>query len=494
MATKPASLIAKATVRLEANAYEKATELLVTAWRGHRSARLATLVERAGVLANEPVLPAGLTDANRAPQDRIAALRGLPQDPRIVPALLALARASDRPLAGPGVGAAQIEAILAQQDPATEALLAALDDKGRATRFVAKEDEHRLRVARPAADTEIEAACQACDRALFAAELRVEQGRERGRALLAAVYADPADLGARAIYADWLVERGDPRGELIALQLVRDLTEAQRARMQELAGRYRRAWLGPLAEACTSVWFEAGFPAGAVTDPARLVATRDAVEWSTITELTFSSPQGIPLELADAPALRNLQFLGGIQPEKIYAFRRERVALDIAGLGLASAYPPSRHVMFEVFELVEYLELEELGFSPAPESFAKLFAFAAARRISRVRLPPMPGMLAAIAGLPDHVTRVELALPSREGWAFAWSRAPDDPRWSRLAIEHRPRGDDVVAPVDELISLIANLPTAQLETCSLRLIGSRAGAAELGALATAVRRQRRLRE
>src|SRR5262249_20747125 len=37
--------------------------------------------------------------------------------------------------------------------------------------------------------------------------------------LLAAVYAAPADDAPRAIYADWLQERGDPRGELIALQL-----------------------------------------------------------------------------------------------------------------------------------------------------------------------------------------------------------------------------------------------------------------------------------
>lgn len=37
--------------------------------------------------------------------------------------------------------------------------------------------------------------------------------------LLAAVQADPSDLQARAIYADWLEERGDPRGEYLRLDM-----------------------------------------------------------------------------------------------------------------------------------------------------------------------------------------------------------------------------------------------------------------------------------
>lgn len=38
-------------------------------------------------------------------------------------------------------------------------------------------------------------------------------------ALEAAIVADPGDPGPYAVYADWLVQRGDPRGELISLQL-----------------------------------------------------------------------------------------------------------------------------------------------------------------------------------------------------------------------------------------------------------------------------------
>jgi uncharacterized protein (TIGR02996 family) len=38
----------------------------------------------------------------------------------------------------------------------------------------------------------------------------------------AAIIADTDDVGAYTVYADWLLERGDPRGELITVQLARE--------------------------------------------------------------------------------------------------------------------------------------------------------------------------------------------------------------------------------------------------------------------------------
>jgi uncharacterized protein (TIGR02996 family) len=55
------------------------------------------------------------------------------------------------------------------------------------------------------------------------------------RALLASI--DPGDLGARAVYADWLAEREHPRGELIVLALKEKksgLSPAELQRMSEL--------------------------------------------------------------------------------------------------------------------------------------------------------------------------------------------------------------------------------------------------------------------
>jgi uncharacterized protein (TIGR02996 family) len=58
--------------------------------------------------------------------------------------------------------------------------------------------------------------------------------------LFAAVYADPAADEARQVLADRLVELGDPRGEVIALQMKRP----DDARAKRLIAKHRAAWLG----------------------------------------------------------------------------------------------------------------------------------------------------------------------------------------------------------------------------------------------------------
>jgi uncharacterized protein (TIGR02996 family) len=70
--------------------------------------------------------------------------------------------------------------------------------------------------------------------------------------LLAAVLASPRDDAPRLVYADWLMEKGDPRGELIARQVrdpdgPEDITEEQ-----------CRAWF-PLRKKDMTVWFRRGF-------------------------------------------------------------------------------------------------------------------------------------------------------------------------------------------------------------------------------------------
>src|SRR5262249_28357631 len=84
-------------------------------------------------------------------------------------------------------------------------------------------------------------------------------------ALLAAVLRDPDDDEPRAIYADALEQRGDPRGELIALQLRRakdgKLPAAAETRERELLGELARTWIAPLDAAvrADSIRFARGF-------------------------------------------------------------------------------------------------------------------------------------------------------------------------------------------------------------------------------------------
>jgi uncharacterized protein (TIGR02996 family) len=74
-----------------------------------------------------------------------------------------------------------------------------------------------------------------------------------GKALENAILANPDDLGARAAYADWLIEQGDPRGEFMQIQLAledeslsapkrKDLKKREKA----LLKKHQEEWLGRL--------------------------------------------------------------------------------------------------------------------------------------------------------------------------------------------------------------------------------------------------------
>jgi uncharacterized protein (TIGR02996 family) len=75
-----------------------------------------------------------------------------------------------------------------------------------------------------------------------------------GKQLLAGVYEQPHDLAARAVWADFLTERGDPRGEFITLQLARRAnvpTEAARKRERSLLKDHAVRWMGSIGR-----WFD----------------------------------------------------------------------------------------------------------------------------------------------------------------------------------------------------------------------------------------------
>jgi uncharacterized protein (TIGR02996 family) len=87
--------------------------------------------------------------------------------------------------------------------------------------------------------------------------------------LLDEVVANPDDDGPRAVYADWLTERGDLRGELITLQLARVRrrpTSAAKEREKELIANHRTELLGPFAHCAkrTGLKFDRGFVVNAI--------------------------------------------------------------------------------------------------------------------------------------------------------------------------------------------------------------------------------------
>jgi uncharacterized protein (TIGR02996 family) len=81
--------------------------------------------------------------------------------------------------------------------------------------------------------------------------------------LLEACLAESNDDEPRHVYADWLEQHGDPRGEFIALQLLEArgaATPKHVRRAKKLLTEHRAAWLGPeLAAAMRIQKFERGF-------------------------------------------------------------------------------------------------------------------------------------------------------------------------------------------------------------------------------------------
>ena len=101
-------------------------------------------------------------------------------------------------------------------------------------------------------------------------------------ALLAEVKDRPDDDAPRLLLADWLEKHDDPRGEFVRLQVTRarlSPRDPRRAvleqREQELLGRFRDIWLGPLRTLLVPCKFERGLVHIAV-HAAGLLAARGA--------------------------------------------------------------------------------------------------------------------------------------------------------------------------------------------------------------------------
>lgn len=138
--------------------------------------------------------------------------------------------------------------------------------------------------------------------------------------LLAEHLADPVDLAARAVLADALQVAGDPRGELIAIQLAANARAEHRS--DELLARFADQWTSPLPAAVRrAVRFARGFPVALTTNARHGALERLATrhEWSTLEE--------VHLWAADvdlAPLLRRMPLLHtlGAHPSSLIALAR----------------------------------------------------------------------------------------------------------------------------------------------------------------------------
>ncbi|HEU0029310.1 MAG TPA: hypothetical protein VFQ53_01670 [Kofleriaceae bacterium] len=145
----------------------------------------------------------------------------------------------------------------------------------------------RLATRVPATGAADPALCAEADAALVPVRRRV--------LLLDAYLANPDDEAALAVLADALVEAGDPRGELIALETaIANGTASSKAaeRAPTLLYEHRDRWLEPLPDVGRAQ-FERGFPVSLVCEPrvdGRLAAAVEHREWATLRELVVAVP------------------------------------------------------------------------------------------------------------------------------------------------------------------------------------------------------------
>ncbi|MCB9679007.1 MAG: hypothetical protein H6737_28155 [Alphaproteobacteria bacterium] len=133
-----------------------------------------------------------------------------------------------------------------------------------------------------------------------------------------AVYAQPDDTARLLVLADALQAVGDPRGELVALQVAEaegQATPAVRKRIRELLAAHIDTWTGPLPGVRrASRTFERGLLVSVELDPTTrtLGASFDTPAWRTLRRLGLASgsAESIAQLLAHTPNLQELRIDG----------------------------------------------------------------------------------------------------------------------------------------------------------------------------------------
>jgi uncharacterized protein (TIGR02996 family) len=153
--------------------------------------------------------------------------------------------------------------------------------------------------------------------------------------LLREIVARPDDDGVRAVLADALQAAGDPRGELISLQLLASRGNRDRDdRIRELLAAHATSWLGSLRDAARACRFDRGFPSRLELggwwepdDPRWETATRDPV-LATVEELIPGGKHGrIYRRFLASSAMENLTSIEVFDRESLMGFAESTAPL-----------------------------------------------------------------------------------------------------------------------------------------------------------------------
>lgn len=233
------------------------------------------------------------------------------------------------------------------------------------------------------------------------------KGSDQLEELLAAVYARPDDESARRVYADALLENGDPRGELILLQCERAAGRSTREtvkREKQLLEKHFNAWFGPLAGVVRrdGVVFERGFLESVDTKLRAFLALAPVTgdpRWSTVRSIYVDTSWSIDTatiaRFLRHPVMRALRRVRGIWSELV---------LQVAQQGP--------------------LAWEDVSISDCSDPAALGRALPAARRLQSVReLADLQKVLAT--PLADRVEALEVSGTPAEWMAWRAAREPE---------------------------------------------------------------------
>lgn len=293
-------------------------------------------------------------------------------------------------------------------------------------------------------------------------------------ALLAAIYADPADTAKRLVYADVLTERGEPRGEFITLQCTRAPGAKPSQRERALLKNHGRAWLGALDSGIRKqgLVYRRGFLAEArecsrdpqLADPAW--ATIEAVELDTLTW----GDRGVAF--ADREDLRALERLY-LRGEDATRLTRERPKLKTLGLRRVSAAIATAVLSKPLFPALAELELEWVG-RGVGDVFAAASSGPVLRRTPLVRLVLDDARdVFSLAGVLPVVELIDATGLSdeRSDWRLVFSgerlerlhlatTSPKVPRWVHRALRSFTPGQVTAVTADDGVELEASFADA----------------------------------
>ena len=234
-----------------------------------------------------------------------------------------------------------------------------------------------------------------------------------GDRLRQAVLDAPADDQRRAVYADWLVEQGDARGEFMSNQLAGHALEPD--------SKLALAWAGDVgtelrwrprfkADAAFHIpRYRRGFLAGALISGFQggAAASRD---WATLEVIDLESSSVAAMARIADYDLRSLLVLGGLHDRQLTALAAHRpLAEQLEGLGVGASRPGP-----EVWDqLLAFPRLRVLAVS-ARGSLTSFYEHPIARQLEFLVVPrgsKVPASLKAQVVRPSENLFVERWLP-----------------------------------------------------------------------------------